>query len=107
MFVLEVFHRHHPSITATQTRCLSAPERPDVIMIITVLGFSFSVQKRIQIKRRTSLCLSLNSRQDEALLEGGVDPVAHDDVFSVTDGGGALDMLQASDTASTHATVFA
>lgn len=41
------------------------------------------------------------------MLEGGVDSVAHDDVFSVTDGGGALDMLQASDTASTHATVFA
>lgn len=54
-----------------------------------------------------SLCLSLDSRLDEALFEGGVDSVAHDDIFSVTEGGGALDMLQARDTASTHATVFA
>lgn len=50
---------------------------------------------------------SLDSRLDEALLEGGADPGAHDGVFSVTDGGGALEMLHASSTASTNATVFA
>lgn len=53
------------------------------------------------------MCLSLDSRLDEALFEGGADSVAHDDIFSVTDGGGALDVLQAGDTHSTHATVFA
>lgn len=68
---------------------------------------SFSVQKRIQLNRIMSLCLPLDSRLDEALFEGGADSVAHDDIFSVTDGGGALDMLQAGDAVSTHATVFA
>lgn len=51
--------------------------------------------------------VSLDSRLDEALFEGGADPVAHDGIFSVTHGGGALDMLHAGHTASTHPTVFA
>lgn len=51
--------------------------------------------------------VSLDSWLDEALFEGCADPVAHDGVFSVTDGGGALNMLHASNTASTHSTVFA
>lgn len=51
--------------------------------------------------------VSLDSRLDEVLLEGGADPVAQDGVFSGADGGGALDMLHAGNAASTHATVFA
>lgn len=93
MFVLDVFHRHHSPITATQTKCQKC--------------LIFSQRFFIMQNRMQQTVVSLDSWLDEALFEGGADPVAHDGVFSVADGGRALDVLHASNTASSHATVFA
>lgn len=67
----------------------------------------FHCTEKNAVEQNKVTVVLLDSRLDEALFERGADSVAHDGIFSVTDGGGALDMLHASNTACTHSTVFA